>query len=180
MGESNIERNRLKHSFWAKWSSNRHILFNVCFNFMKGDFFNAEDALSTAMLKALNGFLISGDEPRNFTGWAISVTKNVCIDMLRKQKRERLQNEDFELQLHDTADHSGDERSTDLLMDLICELIETLPPKINQAARLRMVMNLSYLEISKKLKITEQTARKRVQTARILLRKKSKLREMVN
>lgn len=90
--------------------------------------------------------------------WLFSVSKNLCMDLLRKEKRER---EYLMTVPQKTSDSDGDVQDLDLM-----NAIDSLSPKYSEPIRLFYFGNLSTKEIGKNLGISEDAVKKRLQRAR--------------
>jgi len=163
--------------FWNLWEDNKKLFFKKCLKLMNGDVYEAEDALSDAMLKARDKMIHCGDRIHNFKGWALRLTENVCIDLLRRQRRLISFDEIPESLIYKEGDH------VHLLMesiekycsreDFLKEIFESvcdLPSRLREPALLRFLYSEPYRDIAGRLHITEETARKRVQEARSVLK----------
>jgi RNA polymerase sigma factor (sigma-70 family) len=165
-------------SFWSLWQNHQAILYRKCLKVMHGNVDEAEDALSTAMLKARDKMLLNCDKIENFKGWALRLTENVCFDLLRKHRR---------LVLYDEIpDSLGDNNMDDgfLLMENrekyrfqeaalqeVFRMANRLPRRLREPFLLRFFLSNPYCCIADRLCISEENVRKRIQEARSVLKR---------
>lgn len=166
--------------FWELWNRSRVVLYRKCLALM-GDAEDAEDALSTAMLRAMKKIEEQAPDIHNFTGWALRLTENVCIDLLRKRKKiESYEEEPDTGTPGNTVHHAGfhesveDRLQREEIFDKTYDELERLPIRLREAAILRLFIKMPYRDIAVQLGLTEETVRKRVQQARTILGKRLK------
>ncbi len=114
----------------------------------------AEDVLQDTFLK-----LLSGETPRNpdmAQAWLYRVARNLCLDHLRRCKRE---------QPHAQIPSEGQNQYAYI------ELISSLSPKEQEIVTLKIVGGLSHGEIGAVLGISAKAAQKRYERAIAALRK---------
>lgn len=163
--------------FWNLWENNKELFFRKCLKLMNGDVFEAEDALSAAMLKAREKMILYRDRIYNFKGWALRLTENVCLDQLRKHRRLISYDEFPESLVPKEVDHSHismesteNYYSREAVLNGIFEFVCELPSRLREPALLRFLFSAPYRDIAGRLHITEENARKRIQKARSVLR----------
>lgn len=113
----------------------------------------AEDVLQEAFLRLMSGKSLP--EPRKEQAWLYRVARNLCYDILRKQRRET------------EAPPPGEYREERFAY---IALISPLPAKEQEIVTLRIVGGLTHKEIARVMGITEQAARKRYERAIAALR----------
>jgi len=160
--------------FWAVWLEHSDYLRRQSLR-MTGNRFDAEDALSTAMLRAARVF--SRIEIRNHRAWLFRVLHNVCMDQHRHHQRQPLYAEPIgdELQQPAALDGREAERSPeDRLADT--QLVQALERALAGLPMSLVEPLLLYLddksdaEIADSLEVTREVVRKRRQIARDRLR----------
>jgi RNA polymerase sigma-70 factor (ECF subfamily) len=122
----------------------------------------AEDAVQEAFIRILRKrrqFALS----RPFSHWFYAILRNICIDMLRKQKREK--NTARQL-THRIKRFIRNEPKTDYL-----SLLSTLPLHERSVLELRAVHSMTFEEIAIALDISQEAAKKRAQRGLRKLRK---------
>jgi RNA polymerase sigma-70 factor (ECF subfamily) len=165
--------------FWNLWENERQAFFGKCLKIMNGDVCEAEDALSAAMLKAWEKMNLYREKIINFKGWALRLTENVCLDHLRKHRRlvcydeipESLTPEEFD-QGHFFMESTEKYQSLEALFEGIFEFVHGLPRRLRDPALLRFLFSVSYRDMARRLHISEENARKRVQEVRSALKMK--------
>ncbi len=163
--------------FWNLWGKNKKLLFRKCIQIMNGNTSEAEDALSTAMLKAREKMLYYRDRVRNFKGWALRLTENVCLDLLRRRKRLISFDEIPEPLIYKEGgtnrlfmETSESYYSREDILKEIFKMVDNLPHRLREPALLRFLYFKPYRDIALRLHITEENARKRIQQARFNLK----------
>ncbi len=167
--------------FWENWDRHRPHLFRKCLNLV-GDADEAEDALSTAMLRAFDKST-GHTTPNilNFKAWTLRLTENICIDILRKRNKMDVYDETIEANMAGKMSHfaqyheSAENRmQREEIILKIYDAMEQLPERLRETAILRLFMKMPYHDIAVQLHVTEETVRKRLQQARTLLDRKLK------
>lgn len=133
------------------------------------DEYIAEDAVHEAFIK-LTRHLDGVDENNSHktTSFLVVIVRNVCYDILRKQKHDK----SFDLEeIEDIGYVSFNSFDTVELQD-IYESIGSLPDKYREIIELKVYHNLSDKEISDIIGIDNANVRKRLQRAREMLKKK--------
>jgi len=175
-----ITQNHLQN-FWPLWLSHQTYLYCCCLRWMSYNTMDAEDALTLAMWKAYGKFPQYAAQIRQVRSWLTKLCYRTCLD-LQRSVRPSMNLEELETE-PGTPDYLSPYQCAIALetQDIIHQAIQQLPLPLRQAFTLRCVEELSYLEISQRLEITEANARKRVEQAKFKLRKllKSELREVI-
>ncbi len=162
--------------FWQIWLLHRDYLRRYSLRFLSGNIADAEDALSEAMLKALQAF--SKTEIRNPRAWLLRLVHNACMDHHRSRHRQselmhEIAGDDdgFGAVVTPRPDRSPEEALAGLqLLDDLQRALKALPPAL-------AVPLLLYLddqpdeEIAGELNVTKEVIRKRRQIAREWLRR---------
>lgn len=165
-------------AYWQLWILHESALRRVCLRYMNYRDGNAEDALSEAMLKAYEALSKHAHRITNMGGWLQRLTRNVCIDILRAEKKVQtgLEEPDILPGSINNSTHSVQSPEQDLLkqefLDRVIDQLKKLPDKLKLPLVLRYLNHKSYQDIAFLLKITEPNARKRIQLAKDCLRKK--------
>ncbi|PON14601.1 RNA polymerase sigma factor [Candidatus Entotheonella serta] len=166
-------------ALWQLWASYHDYLRDRCIRWMSGDPVEAEDALSTAMLKVYEHLPERAHEITNVKAWLIRVTHNLCVDMQRKRTRQPTAIEHLdELHVPSREAFGSPLGSPETLMirqeiwDCLQRSLADLPPHLRESLQLRLEQEKAYPEIAAQLAISNANVRKRVQMARHLLRKR--------
>ncbi|HEY9854015.1 MAG TPA: sigma-70 family RNA polymerase sigma factor [Leptolyngbyaceae cyanobacterium] len=167
-----------KSFFWLEWQAYRNHLYFCCLKWMKSNPIDAEDVLSQAMLKAWNEWQKSEGKIKHPKAWFTRITYNFCMDVHRKNKREALRIAKIEeIKFEDCPVFSAraefpESNILDREMRLyLRHQIESLPTRLRQPFILYCCQEKSYQDIAKQLTCTEETVRKCVREARLILQK---------
>ena len=134
---------------------------------------DAEDAAQESFIKAytsLDGFRADS----RFSVWLYRITYNICLDFLRRKKRENevsLSTDDdegreMELQIPDERSSPEKEYEKAELRALIREGLDTLTPEHRQILIMREISDMSYADIASALGLSEGTVKSRISRAR--------------
>ena len=167
-------------AFWELWilycdeSLRRHCLF-----WMDGNRADAEDALSSASLKAWQALPDSMQSLTHVKSWLICLVRNHCVDIQRQRSsRNKCQQRLGAVSSVCKASVWPTQESPEELIVRqevilgICRALEKLSPSLREAAHLRFVDGLSCHDIAIQLDLAPATVRKRLQYARRLLQKR--------
>ena len=167
-------------AFWVLWKQYQRHLYVICLRQMNGAHFDAADAVSRAMLVAQSKLPAYAAHIEHLEAWLTRLTCNVCLDMHRERQRaargrvsldESVAGEDPAL----SCNHSPeDDYLACEVREIVAAAINELPTSLHDAANLRFVQETSYPVIARMLSITVENARKRVQQARAILRRRIK------
>ena len=141
---------------------------------------NPEDALDLsqeAFLKAWRG-LASYRFDSAFSTWLYRLTSNVCIDFLRRQKKQKMislqvtdeTGEERDLSIPDPAPGPEDALLARSEREQVAQALQNLDPEYREALTLRVINGLSYAEIAGILGIREGTVKSRIARARDKMR----------
>lgn len=165
--------------FWEVWSLHRDYLFSICLRQMGGIRADAEDALSRAMIKAWGRLPEHAGKINNLKAWLARLTHNLCVDIQRERRRQTRGLENIEAIT--AADHvslahriaTPEEMVIGREMRLrLQRLIEDLPPNLSHPFKLHFLYGVSYADIAVRLDLSNDNVRKRIQHARMLLRRR--------
>ncbi len=139
---------------------------------MCGNAENAQEAAQEALLSAWQGLPFFRGEAA-FATWLCRLTSNACVDLLRKEKRQRavsLDDEDLNLDLPDRGPGPHEAAERQELREAIGRGLTTLPDEYRTALVLREMQQLSYQEISDTLDVDIGTVKSRISRGRKQLR----------
>jgi RNA polymerase sigma-70 factor (ECF subfamily) len=169
-----------REAFWPLWLEHRLHLYTVCLRQMHGSKADALDAVSRSMLLAFRKLPAHATKIENLQAWLTRLTRNVCADIRREQQRlsvvgamagiapDEIVSE--ELLAADPSPSPEDVVLSNEMRVRLQHAIDSLPPLLRGVAQMRFLHEASYESIASTLSITEETARKRVQQARTVLR----------
>jgi RNA polymerase sigma-70 factor (ECF subfamily) len=123
----------------------------------------AEDAVQDAFIRVIrkrHQYIQS--EP--FSSWFYAILRNVCIDMLRKRRRDQKLAGRLCCELSDRTVVKSASRELSLL--------DMLPSRERTVLELRVVHSMSFKEVAVALDISEEAAKKRAQRGLRKLRQK--------
>jgi RNA polymerase sigma factor (sigma-70 family) len=162
-------------AFWKLWETYRQHLYNVCTRLMGGVPEDAEDALSTAMLKAREMLPQYAGQLNNVKAWLTRLTYNLCMDIHRKGRQTKyfksIDDETFSADDEPLAHESPEE----IMLRreryaFVYSIIECLPARLRLVFEQRFLQDLSYSVIATRMDITTANARKRSQQSRAIVR----------
>ncbi|MGH9822353.1 MAG: sigma-70 family RNA polymerase sigma factor [Blastocatellia bacterium] len=164
-------------AFWNLWTRYQNHLSAVCFAEMRGNRADAEDALSNAMIRALEKLPYHASEILNPKAWLTRLTSNQCKEMHRERaRRENNLGKQFRYsigpleqspQLRDSPEESIFRRE---MAERAARGINSLPSTLRDPFLLRLKDELPCLEIGAKLELSCENVRKRLQLARGILK----------
>lgn len=162
-------------AFWKIWLVHRDYLQRYSLRFSSGNSADAEDAMSEAMLKAVQAFSLAAIH--NHRAWLLRLVHNACIDRHRNNRR---QNRLSEMSNADAppipalVPQPG--RSPEEFLDASQQVtglqraMNALPRTLAEPLSLHLD-DVSDAEIAGRLNITKEVVRKRRQMARDWLRR---------
>lgn len=163
------------NAFWPLWEVHSSRLYTICLREMNKNYADAEDALTQAMLKALQKLPLFAAKITHPGAWLTRLTCNVCKDIHRSRTRRQVITFDFGnttevLHVPDQYEFSTEHHSPVELEQDPVSMIDHLPARLRDVFAMRFIQELSYKEISIRLALTQVTVRKRIQHARATLR----------
>lgn len=164
--------------FWHLWQLHQSYLYNCCLKWMGGNFTDAEDVLSQAMLKACHEWPKYVTKVKHPKAWLSRLIHNFCIDILRKRRNESTRIENIEkikskenLSLYYTGAMPESNLLNLELWRYIQHKIRLLPKGLGIYFILHYYQEKSYKDIAKQLLVSEDNARKSVKKAQRILQK---------
>ena len=166
-----------KRAFWQLWIWHQDYLYRCCQTLMGGDRVEAEEALSRARQKAWEKMPCFADAITYPKAWLARLTHNICIDIHRERKKGAQGVENIE-NISEDEGIGGSNESPEAAMirqetsQQIRHAINSLPAKLRDASILLWYEEMAYRDIAKRLALSENNVRKRIQLAREILQKK--------
>ena len=166
-----------QNAFAALLAAYQKPVYNLALR-MTGSPDDALDLSQEAFLRAWRG--LSGYRfDASFSTWLYRLTGNVCIDFLRRRKKEKTiplyytdeENEEQELPLPHPAPAAEDQALLRLEQSQVAEAMAKLEPEYRQALILRVIDGLSYAEIAAATDVPEGTVKSRIARAREKMRR---------
>lgn len=129
----------------------------------------AEDAVHDAFMRIIRNTdkLGSADSPRT-KGYVVIVTENVAKTMYTKSHKQNVVELD---EAEPAKENVAAQVEGKLTAQLIAQKIASMPDKYREVMLLKYLHNMSDKEISSSLGISQSAARKRIERARLLLKK---------
>jgi RNA polymerase sigma factor (sigma-70 family) len=166
-------------AFWMLWERYRQdLLYPCCLRWMGGNRADAEDALSSASLKAWQGLAAGAHEIANVKAWLLRLLYNLCMDMRKSyDRRSAIQHVDTGagagadealVPAQESAEAAALRREMELC---IHRAIENLPPRLRAVSRLNLLYGMPSRDIAVQLNLGPDNVRKRLQQARAILQK---------
>ena len=166
-----------QNAFAALLAAYQKPVYNLALR-MTGSPDDALDLSQEAFLRAWRG--LSGYRfDASFSTWLYRLTGNVCLDFLRRRKKEKTiplyytdeENEEQELPLPHPAPATEDQALLRLEQSQVAEAMAKLEPEYRQALILRVIDGLSYAEIAAATDVPEGTVKSRIARAREKMRR---------
>ncbi|MDJ0761961.1 MAG: RNA polymerase sigma factor [Myxococcota bacterium] len=141
-------------------------VYNLCYRYLGPA--NAEDAAQETFIRA---FVHRGafDPDRPLLPWLITIARRLCIDRLRRSKRETLSNESSDA-LADSRPTAEDATASQETLGQLATMLETLPEGQREAISLYHIDELSYEDVAKTLDVPIGTVMTWLHRGRVKLR----------
>lgn len=148
-------------AFHVLYNKYQQKVYRFCLRMMV-DPVQAKDAFQETFIKVYENR--KNFKGTNFTAWLFTISRHVCLNMIRSQKN------------HETFDeiYHGNMKSPDSdvgLKEVLEQAVQSLPVNLKEALILREYEDCSYQEIADILGIDLSLAKVRVHRARLILRK---------
>lgn len=154
-------------------------ILNYCFR-MLGNLSDAEDAAQEVFVKVYR-FIDSFNGQSSFSTWLYRIASNVCLDLLRKAKRqpkdtvsihqENEEGESYSIAIEDTEPDPYERAQLSEAQRVLKEALNQLSDEHKQVVILRDIEGLSYEEIAEAMGIAPGTVKSRLNRARQVLKK---------
>lgn len=162
---------------WMSWIDDAAVLRRRALRLTKGNREDAEDLLSTTLVKAVTHVERHETEVREPRAFLLFAMRNEHISRLRRLKSENIARDErsdvYQDYLGDLSDNQPDQEHQlehQEVLQRVLDLVSALSDEFRQVFQLRFCEELSYREIAQQLGISEPLARKRVQHLREYLR----------
>jgi RNA polymerase sigma-70 factor (ECF subfamily) len=165
-------------AFWLIWMRHEPHLGAVCRRHMQRMHPDAEDAVSRSMMTARERLPQYAANIIDLEAWLTRLTSNVCLDLKKERCRGTRRADPLDEEIVTRREATlpvppspEDACFASQVRRRIDDAFSKLPPGLGAAAQLRFISEASYATIAEQLSITETAARKRVQKARVVLRR---------
>ncbi|MTI45352.1 RNA polymerase sigma-70 factor (ECF subfamily) [Roseibium hamelinense] len=180
MSKGLTEQDRIQPAsagIWLSWVQDALVLRRRALRLTRGNREEAEDLLSSTLIKAVSHVERHQTEIREPRAFLLFAMKNEHISRIRKQTSER-QVRDFKADVYEDHAHGLSDSEPDQEQQLrhqealrrVLQAVQRMPAEFRQVFYMRFCDECSYREIARKLRISEALARKRVQHLREHLR----------
>ncbi|MGD1808161.1 RNA polymerase sigma factor [Dapis sp. BLCC M126] len=173
------DRSHLISQFWQQWQESRGQLYRCCLKIMNSNPMDAEDVLSQAMLKAWKKVQKFGEKISNLKAWLYQVTRNFCIDIIRKRSCAAVGVDSIEwvgnteeVITTGTVECPESVLEREEISDRIQGAIAELPENLRETFILHFYRELSHKEIAQQQEISYDNVCKRISLARKWLKEK--------
>jgi len=173
------DRSQIISQFWQQWQESRGQLYRCCLKMMNFNPMDAEDALSQAMVKAWEKVQKFGEKITNLKAWLYQVTRNFCIDLIRKGSCGAVGVESMEwvgntegVTTRGKVECPESVLEREERSDRIRGAIAQLPEKLRETFILHFYRELSHTEIAQQQGISYQNVCKRISLARKQLKQR--------
>lgn len=164
--------------FWNVWEYYRDdLLTRFCLRWMDGNREEAEDALSSASLRACRYWPTYARDLMNVRAWLIRLLYNHCMNLRKASRRQRQFVQPDEAVSAKTSKESPPvEESLEAAMlqhemhAYLYQAIATLPGRLQEPLWLYLQEELAPRDIARQLNLSPENVRKRLQQARAMLR----------
>ena len=162
-------------ALWDLWQRHQGDLRRHCRRWMGGRAQDAEDALSTAMLRTWELLPGQAGNVVNVRAWLLRLTYNVCMDFHRESQRrarflDGLAEPGAPASEADVGAHSPEEALLRReLSSCVRIAIHDLPARLRQPVVLRFFSDMPHRDIAERLELSSENVRKRLQYARGIL-----------
>lgn len=156
--------------FWAQWLRDHDLFLRMCRRWLSGRPHDAEDIVSRGALKARDFLGRNGAWVERFRPWALRLLHNMCMDSFRGRDRDR--EAALPADCRSLAEAPDQALLSRELEAALAGAVAALPERLHAAFRMRVIDEMSYEEVSERLAISQDNARKRIQQARQLLRER--------
>jgi RNA polymerase sigma-70 factor (ECF subfamily) len=129
-------------------------LFNACWRLLRSKE-DSEDAVHEAFIKGFQR-ITQLKEDSNLGGWLKRIAVNHCIDVIRKRKRNYLENVD-DLDIQEVTDEIDE--IDEIPVNFIKECLNKMDDKYRVVLILYLIEDYSHREISAQLNLKESTVR---------------------
>ena len=163
-----IETEEDKSKFERLYYDYRKLMKHIAIDMLHDEFL-AEDAVHEAFIKLTRHISgVNEDDRYKTKAFIVIIVKSVCLDMLRKDKKDK----SFSLEEIDSIGAVNDDSFKTLEVEDVYSVISSLSDTYREIIELKVVHNLSDKEIADVLGISNAAVRKRMQRARKILRNK--------
>ncbi len=144
-------------------------VFGKCLALLK-DRTEAEDATQEIFVKVFSK-MASFDERAKFSTWLYSITYNLCIDRLRKRKKERELFSEEDENAGDKIEEVDDRQLLEMELDRLKVVLEKIPEGDKMLLLMKYLDGMQIKEIARILGKTESAIKMRIKRAKLKARR---------
>lgn len=142
-------------SFEQVVTGSQNYVWNYAIKFL-GDYHLAEDAAQEIFIKVYKG-LPKFNQNAMFSTWLYRITHNHCVDVYRKNNKNR------EIQM---TEEIATEQNVQITDDYLADILNRLKPELRQVFGTVAIFGFSYREASEALGLSVETIKSRLYQAR--------------
>ena len=132
-------------------------LYNFCLRYI-GDTDSAKDIVQMVLLKIYQR-LRTLDDYSKFSSWIYSITRNCCLDEIKRKKHDSI--EAHELEIVDTKNYENEITKNDTA-DALKSALKKIPEDQREVIILKTYHDLKFVEIAEILDISINTVKSRM------------------
>jgi len=132
-------------------------LYNFCLRYI-GDTDSAKDIVQMVLLKIYQK-LRTLDDHSKFSSWIFSITRNLCLDEIKRKKHSSLDDQAFEIE--DTRNYENEITNKDM-SDVLKSALQKIPEDQREVIILKSYHDLKFIEIAEILGISINTVKSRM------------------
>lgn len=158
-----------REKFTQLYKEHRQVMFYFANQILQDEAL-AEDAVHDAFLR-LAGSMSRFDLTRDAKNLLLTIVRHIALTMKSRRSREMYTFDSAVIYCESESYNPEEHYDTRREMDDILRAIDSMPYEYGAVFRLRFLHDMPYSDIARALDITPDTARKRIQRIRALLRK---------
>lgn len=167
---NSAQRQPAQAHFWAVWIEHYDYIRRYACRLVI-DRYDADDLLGEALIKAQRAFVSAGGKVQHPKAWLRTIVRTRWIDRHHHETCRRWEQFDAAFGPNERTDPGPEPLYAAKELDRIVRgHLKRLNPMLKEAWELRHESHLGYRQIAERQRITESTARKRVQLARSAMR----------
>ena len=132
-------------------------LYNFCLRYI-GDTDCAKDIVQMVLLKIYQK-LRTLDDHSKFTSWIYSITRNLCLDEIKRKKHDSIDFREFEIE--DSKNYENEVTKNDMA-NVLKSALQKIPEDQREVIILKTYHELKFIEIAEILDISINTVKSRM------------------
>ena len=132
-------------------------LYNFCLRYI-GDTDSAKDIVQMVLLKIYQK-LRTLDDHSKFSSWIYSITRNLCLDEIKRKKHDSIDAQDFDIE--DSKNFENEITNNDMA-DVLKNALRKIPEDQREVIILKTYQDLKFIEIAEILDISINTVKSRM------------------